>query len=373
MTAFRGDPNFDHGRAEGTLILLVNLGTPDAPTTGAVRRYLAEFLSDPRVIELPSALRWLLLHGIVLRVRPRRSAHAYQQVWRDDGSPLLVYANKQAEALSVHLASQATDAACSARVPVRVAMRYGSPSIADVLAEFRGQGLRRLLVVPMYPQYSGSTTGSVFDAIAAELRQWRRVPALRMVSEYHDFGPYIDALAASVHAHWQTHGQPDGLLLSFHGLPQRYLFAGDPYFCHCHATARLLAAKLDFPAERVHVSFQSRVGREKWLQPYTDQTFKRLAGEGVRNLHVLCPGFAADCLETLEEICIGGEELFKAAGGEQFTYIPALNDRPEHIGALADLVTAHAGDWLLDNGPELSLLDARKQRAESLGKNLETY
>lgn len=341
MTTFIADPLFDHARAQGTAVLLVNLGTPDAPTTSAVRRYLAEFLSDPRVIELPAPLRWLLLHCIVLRFRPARSAHAYAQVWDDDGSPLLSISLKQAHALELRLADKGF------AVPVRVAMRYGNPSIKDVLAQFRGQGLRRLLVLPMYPQYSGSTTGSVWDALGLELSQWRWVPELRFINSFYDDGGYIDALAASVLAHWDTNGGPgDRLLMSFHGLPQRYLMAGDPYFCHCQMTARLLSERLGLDAGHWQVSFQSRVGREQWLTPYTDATFEQLGRAGVGKLDVICPGFSADCLETREEIAITGREQFVGAGGQQFSYIPALNDNAAHINALANIVLQRSQDWL---------------------------
>lgn len=354
MTRFKGDPSFDHARTEGTLVLLVNLGTPAAPTTAAVRRYLAQFLSDPRVIELPSVVRWLLLHGVILRIRPARSARAYQQVWSSAGSPLLTIGLQQAEALERALHAD------DWHVPVRLAMRYGEPSIEQVLSEFRGQGLKRLLVLPLYPQYSGSTTGSVFDALADEFKSWRRVPELRFVSEYHDHGGYIEALAGQIRAASIDFDDPQSrLLMSFHGLPRRYLFAGDPYFCHCQMTARLVREALGVDESRALVTFQSRVGREPWLQPYTDNTLEQLARDGVKRLYVTCPGFAADCLETLEEIAIAGKSAFLEAGGEHFEYLGALNDGPAHINALKDIVYTRTEDW---RGPQASA-DALSERA----------
>lgn len=332
MGIFIGDADFDHTSSEGTLVLLANLGTPDAPRAGPVRRYLAEFLGDPRVIEVPRWLWMPILYGVILNIRPRRSARAYAEVWTEEGSPLLAIGKRQAAALEAELADRGVN------VPVRLAMRYGNPSIANVLSEFRGQGLSRLVVLPLYPQYSGSTTGSTFDALSKELTQWRRVPDLSFIQGYHKTPGYISALAASVRQHWDANNRPDVLVMSFHGLPERYLHSGDPYFCHCHATARLLAEALELSDEQWRVSFQSRVGREVWLQPYTDELLVHLAQSGTRRVDVVCPGFAADCLETLEEIAMGEKERFENAGGELLSYIPALNDGAAHIATLADLV-----------------------------------
>lgn len=338
MPRYIGDPAFDHAKSEGTLILLANLGTPDAPTTSAVRRYLAEFLSDPRVIELPPPLRWLLLHGVILRFRPARSAKAYKKVWTDAGSPLLSIGLAQAQALQDALRSDGFD------VPVRLAMRYGRPSVSEVLSEFRGQGLQRVMVLPLYPQYSGSTTGSVFDAVADELKRWRRVPELRFVNEYHDHGGYIAALARQL-AHVDLDDPQTRILMSFHGLPKRYLHAGDPYFCHCQMTARLVREAVGASEAQALVTFQSRVGREPWLTPYTDKVLEKLASEGVKRLFVTCPGFSADCLETLEEIAIEGKAQFLNGGGEHFEYLGALNTDDAHIAALKDIVQARTKDW----------------------------
>jgi ferrochelatase len=348
-------------------VLVTNLGTPDAPTPAAVRRYLAEFLSDPRVIEVPRWLWRIILHGVILRVRPRRSAEAYHKVWTAEGSPLLVIARRQAAALQ---------AAVSARLPgpVRVAlgMRYGTPSIASALRELHGAGVRRLLVLPLYPQYSASTTGSTFDAVAAELARWRWLPELRFVTAYHDDPGYVGALATSLREAREAAGEPDRLLFSFHGLPRRYFEAGDPYHCACQKTARLVAEELDLPRERWALSFQSRVGREEWLRPYTDHLLKEWGGAGVKRVHVACPGFSADCLETLEEIDQQNRGFFLAAGGESFHYVPALNDRPDHIAALAGLVARHVQGWpeadpARDPAAAASELAASRARALAMG------
>ena len=321
-------------------MLITNLGTPAAPTTAAVRRYLAEFLSDPRVVELP---RWLwlpLLHAVILRLRPRRSAAAYRQIWTEEGSPLLVYAARQATALEDALAQR-----WQAGVKVALGMRYGEPSIAAALASLRDWGARRVLVLPLYPQYSATTTGSTYDAVLEALAAERSVPDLRIVSCYHDHQGYIDALANSVRAARQQHGHHGRLLISFHGLPRRYCDAGDPYHQQCLETAKLIAARLEEAPENWAVAFQSRVGREEWLQPYTQNLLRDWAESGVRTVQVLCPGFSADCLETLEEIGIRAADLFRSCGGKSLHYIAALNDRPDHISALADIVTSHALDW----------------------------
>lgn len=334
------EPDYVHGSPECTGILVVNLGTPDAPTPAAVRRYLAQFLGDPRVIELPR-WKWLpILHAIVLRTRPRRVARAYASIWGEDGSPLLVIGRRQARALQERLAARAPG-------PVRVAlgMSYGRPSIPEALAELRRAGARRIVTLPLYPQYSGSTTGPVFEAVTAELARWRRVPELRFVQHYADDPGYIDALAASVRDHREAHGAGDLLLFSFHGLPTRYVDHGDPYHCLCQKTARLVAERLGLGTDDWRVSFQSRFGREPWLKPYTDETVAALGREGVGRLDVICPGFAADCLETLEEIAIGNREAFEVAGGGELRYVPALNDDPRHVDALADLVLRHARGW----------------------------
>jgi len=336
----QGAPHGAPQDAQRTGVLITNLGTPAAPTAAAVRRYLAEFLSDPRVVELP---RWLwlpVLHAVILRLRPRRSAAAYRQIWTEEGSPLLVNAARQTAALEDTLAQR-----WQASVKVALGMRYGEPSIATALECLRDWGARRVLVLPLYPQYSATTTGSTYDAVLEALAGERSVPDLRIVSRYHDHQGYIDALANSVRAAREQHGHHGRLLMSFHGLPRRYCDAGDPYYEQCLETAQLLAARLEEAPENWAVAFQSRVGREEWLQPYTQSLLRDWAESGVRTVQVLCPGFSADCLETLEEIAIRAAALFRSCGGKSLHYIPALNDRPEHISALADIVTSHALGW----------------------------
>jgi protoporphyrin/coproporphyrin ferrochelatase len=330
-------------------VLLVNLGTPEAPTARAVRPYLAEFLGDPRVIEYPRWLWWLILHGVILRVRPARSAHAYARIWTPEGSPLRVGSEKLAAGLQHRLASTEPG-------PVRVAlaMRYGKPSVREQIEQLQREGVRRLLVLPLYPQYSATSTGSVIDALADALKQLRWPPELRIVNDYHDDHGHIEALALSIERWWAAHGRGDKLLLSFHGIPQRYVEAGDPYFRQCQATAQLLRARLGLDDAQLVVSFQSRVGREPWLQPYTDLTVQRLAADGVKRLDVACPGFAVDCLETLEEIAMQNRDFFTAAGGSELRYIPALNDSEEQIASLAALVRRHTQGW-----PEFGVDTAR--------------
>ncbi len=321
-------------------VLLVNLGTPASPSRRDVRRYLKEFLWDPRVVELPRALWWVILHAIVLTLRPPRSARAYAKIWAADGSPLLSISLRQRAALQASLEQRL-------EVPVQVAlaMRYGAPSIAAGLHDLYQAHARRVLVLPLYPQYSATTTASVFDAVAAALRGHRWLPELRFVNHYHDHEGYLAALAESVRSHWQQHGRAERLLFSFHGIPKRYFLQGDPYYCECHATARRLAERLGLEPTQWTLSFQSRMGREPWLEPYTHRTLAALPAQGVRRVQVLCPGFSADCLETLEEVAMENRDVFLRAGGEAYEYIPCLNDRPSHIEALAQLVERHTQGW----------------------------
>jgi ferrochelatase len=320
-------------------ILLANLGTPDAPTPRALRRYLGEFLWDRRVVEMPRALWWLILHGIILNVRPRKSAKLYAEVWSPEGSPLLAIGRRQAAALAAELARRGRP------VVVALGMRYGSPSLRAALDELRERACWRVLVLPLYPQYFAGTTGSTFDAVAAVMMRWRRVPALRFIADYHDDAATLAALADSARAVWSRDGEPERLLLSFHGIPERYAAAGDPYADQCRRTAERLRAALGLDAERVVMAFQSRFGREAWLRPYTDDVLQEWARAGTKRVDVLCPGFAADCLETLEEIAHTYRDLFLRAGGERFRYLPALNDSPAHIAALAGLVERHMQGW----------------------------
>ncbi len=319
-----------------TGVLLTNLGTPDSAAVGDVRRYLKEFLSDPRVVEMPRPIWWLMLNGVILRTRPARSAESYRKVWTDRGSPLLFHSRAQADRLQ-----QALQQESDGPLRVELAMRYGNPSIADGLERLREANARRIIVLPLYPQYSATTSASTWDEVSRILRHWRWIPELRFINQYHDRPAYIEALAESVRQFQRVHGQPDRLLLSFHGIPQEYADAGDPYPAECETTARLLAEALNLEKERCHLSYQSRVGPRQWLTPYTDETLKQWATEGVKQVHVICPGFAADCLETLEEIGEENRGYFLDAGGQELHYIPALNDRPEHIGMLADLIREH--------------------------------
>lgn len=337
---YRGSPSFEHAEPERIGVLLVNSGTPDSPSTRDVRRFLGRLLGDPRVVELPRALWLPLLHGIILRTRPFRSARKYRRIWGEDGSPLLHHSRKLRDAVAQQLGQRVL-----APVAVEIGMLYARPGVDEGLARLRDAGARRILVLPMFPQYSGVTTGAVYDQVHAELARWRWVPELRFIAEYPDQPAYIEALRHGVSAHWAAHGRTDHLLMSFHGIPDQYFREGDPYFCKCQRTARLLADELNLAEGDWSLSFQSRYGPGKWLQPYTDDTIESLPARGVRTLTVVCPGFAADCLETLEEIAIENRERFLAAGGERFEYVPALNASPLHSKAIADLVTQHVQGW----------------------------
>jgi len=327
----------DHDSQPRVGVILNNLGTPKGPDTRSVRRFLKQFLWDPRVVEMSRPAWWLVLNGIILNTRPKRSASAYRKVWTEQGSPLAVITMQQVEALRQRLADTG--------VLVEPAMRYGSPSLRDGLRRLREQGATRILVLPLYPQYSATTTASTFDAVAAELRTWRWLPELRFVNHYHDAPGYIDALAGSIESHWQRHGKAERLVLSFHGIPQEYFLNGDPYFCECQKTARLLRERLGIAHQDMVVSFQSRLGPRKWLEPYTDQTLSSLATAGVSSVQVCCPGFSADCLETLEEIAMENRDVFIGNGGERYEYIPCLNDSAAHMDFLHTLVNQHTQGW----------------------------
>jgi protoporphyrin/coproporphyrin ferrochelatase len=356
---FRAEPQFDHrNHVARDGVLLVNLGTPAAPTSAAVRRYLAQFLSDPRVIEIPRALWLPILYGAILVVRPARSARKYREIWSDAGSPLAVHTARQAKLLSETLA---------ARGPgwrVEHAMRYGAPSIGSALDRLRAAGCDRILVLPLYPQYAASTTASTMDAVGTWMRSARNVPELRFAKHFHDHPAYIAALAAGVKRYWQAHGRGAKLVMSFHGLPQFTLERGDPYHCECHKSARLLAKALELGDNDWLVAFQSRFGRAAWLQPYTEPTLVRLAREGAARIDVVCPGFVADCLETLEEIGIAAKRAFVAAGGRELHLVPCLNDSPEWIGALDALCAEHG--WAARTESSAGALE-RQRRAAALG------
>lgn len=360
---YAAEPTHHHGRSgrATTAVLLCNLGTPDEPTAAALRRYLAEFLSDPRVVEIPRALWLLILHGIILRTRPAKSAEKYASVWLPEGSPLRVWTEKQTTLLRGYLGERGH------RVVVRHAMRYGNPSIASQLDALKAEGVQRVLVLPMYPQYSATTTASVFDAVYRWASQVRSVPELRFVNRYHDHPGYIAALAKRISSHWAHNGRPDKLVMSFHGIPKRSLLLGDAYHCECLKTARLVGERLGLQGDDLVVTFQSRFGKAEWLQPYTEPTLVALAKRGVKRVDILCPGFVTDCLETLEEIAMEARAAFMGSGGQEFHYLPCLNDQHEWIVALSDVVQNHLQGWDTLSLPDAAALAGQRERALALG------
>jgi ferrochelatase len=357
----RPEPHYQHGEAPKTAVLLVNLGTPDEPTTPALRRYLAEFLSDPRVVEIPRLVWWPILHGIILNTRPAKSAAKYATVWMEGGSPLAVWTRRQSEGVARTLSAAGHD------VLVRYAMRYGNPGLPSVLDALRAEGATRVLILPLYPQYAAATTASVNDKVMQWAQDVRRMPELRFVGEYHDDTGYIDALASRLQAHWLSQPRGDKLVLSFHGVPERSLHLGDPYHCHCYKTARLLAEKLGLQPGDMLVTFQSRFGKAKWLEPYTEPTLVALAEQGVKSVDVMCPGFVGDCLETLEEIAQEARDAFLEAGGERFEYVACLNDDPGWIQALSALALRHLQGWPTQPEADASLGRRQRQLALDLG------
>lgn len=362
MPRFQAEPAYAHGTPAKTAVVLVNLGTPDAPTAPALKKYLKQFLSDRRLVEIPKPIWWLILNGIILNLRPKKSAEKYASIWTPQGSPLRVHTEAQTRALRADFAEMGLG-----DVRIEYAMRYGSPGIAEVLDQLRADNCTRILVLPLYPQFAGSTTASVFDEVALSIRRWRNQPALRLVRNYHDHPAYIAALAGSIRDYWAVHGEPDKLVMSFHGVPRFSLDKGDPYHCECHKTARLVSEALGLPKERWMTTFQSRFGKAEWLKPYTQPTIEELAKKGVGRVDVVCPGFTSDCLETLEEIAMEVKSAFLQNGGREFHYIPCLNDRPQWIAALTEIATAELGNWLTIPrvSPEESRLCA--ERAKALG------
>jgi len=357
------EPAFKHGQVPQTGILLVNLGTPQSPTPAALRRYLGQFLSDTRVVEIPPLVWKVILHGIILRVRPAKSAAKYASIWMKEGSPLRVWTERQTTLLQGFMGEQGH------RVLVRHAMRYGQPSIGSQLSALKAEGATRILVVPLYPQYSGATTASVMDEVFTWGRQTRTLPELRHINRFHDDPGYLEALAESVRTHWATHGRAGKLLMSFHGMPERTLHLGDPYHCECLKTGRLLAERLGLSASDYVVTFQSRFGKAKWLQPYTEPTLRELGKAGVGRVDVICPGFVADCIETLEEIAMEGKDAFLSSGGKEFNYIPCLNDRLGWIQALSQLVAKHLQGWptMASQQADLAQLQRQSERARAAG------
>lgn len=362
MPRFESSSNFEHGRSASIGVLLVNLGTPDAPTSSAVRRYLSDFLSDPRVVEVPRLIWWVILHGFILRFRPSRTAKAYQKVWTDNGSPLMLYSQEVTDALRKTLVAHS-----SAPIRVTIGMSYGNPSIDAALAELYAHNVEHIILLPMYPQYSSTTSGSVFEAVTRSLSKRRWVPEFRFINHFHDAPGYIAALAASIREHWSEHGRGERLLFSFHGLPQQMLPDGDPYHCQCQKTARLTADELELDKDDWTVSFQSRVGRDEWLRPYTDEVVTGWGKSGSGKIDVVCPGFSVDCLETLEEIAMRYAELYAENGGGELRYIAALNSREDHISFLRDLVLESVSDWTSSvaiNSTDGGLEDSRRRAIE---------
>lgn len=341
--SFRQEPAFSHGTPATTAVVLANLGTPDAPTAAAVRVYLKQFLSDPRVVEIPRLIWWLILNGIILPFRSKQSAHKYASIWTPEGSPLKLHTEKQAQLLQAALTARGH------AIRVEYAMSYGNPPIPALLDKLKAEGCDRILVLPAYPQYSATTTASIFDTVFKHYTKVRNVPELRLIKHYHDDAGYIASLAESVRAHWAQHGRPDKLVMSFHGVPKRTLLLGDIYHCECYKTARLMATSLGLSKDDYLVTFQSRFGKAEWLQPYTAPTLEKLAREGIKRVDVMCPGFTSDCLETLEEISMEAREDFLAAGGREFHYIDCLNSTPQWIQAMADIVEQHTGGWPISN------------------------
>jgi ferrochelatase len=325
----------DHRKSEQkkkTGVLLTNLGTPSAPTASALRTYLREFLSDPRVVEIPKLVWMIILHGIILRVRPKKSAKLYQSIWTDEGSPLLVISKRLTKKISKIFMDRRDD------VVVDLAMRYGQPSIANALNSFQKQGIDKIVVLPLYPQYAGPTTGSTFDAVVDEIKKWRWVPSLNFINGYYDHPLYIKALANSITEHFQAYGKPDKLVLSYHGMPQYFLEKGDPYYCFCHKTTQLLMEQLGLEKDEYVLTFQSRFGKAEWLKPYTDATLEELAQNGCENVAIISPAFSVDCLETLEELIEENKAIFLNAGGKEYRYIAALNDRDDHCELITDII-----------------------------------
>ena len=358
--SLRPEPPMRHGTPSRTGLLLVNLGSPAQPTAAATRRYLAEFLSDPRVVEIPRLVWWPILHGIILRVRPARSAAKYASIWMPEGSPLTVWTQRLAQGLRQSFETAGDE------VLVQEAMRYGSPSVADGLDALRAAGATRVLVLPLYPQYASATTASIWDAVARWSGQARHVPELRFVNRYGDEAAYIEALAESVRSHWAVAGRGRMLVMTFHGLPERSLMLGDPYHCECHKTARLLADSLGLAPSEYKVTFQSRFGRAQWLRPYTEPALQEMAADGVERVDVLCPGFPVDCLETLEEIGLEAREAFLQAGGREFHYIPCLNASAGGVAAVAAVARRHLQGWPL-SPPDAAELARQRERALQVG------
>ncbi len=366
MAYYNPEPPFEHGDQLKVGILLANLGTPDSPTGAALRPYLRQFLSDTRIVEIPRAIWWFILHGIILRVRPKKSAEKYAQVWTPEGSPLLVHAQKQAQLLRGFLAQR-----IKSPFVIELGMSYGNPSIASAIKKLKAQHCDRILVFPLYPQYAASSTASAMDAVFRVLLKTRNQPAIRSIRHYHDHPAYIAALADSVQAHWQMHGgKPSKLVMSFHGVPKFHLLKGDPYHCECHKTARLLAEVLGLNKDEYAVAFQSRFGRQEWLKPYLANILEALGKAKTPRIDVICPGFSSDCLETLEEIAMEGKHIFQRHGGGEYHYIPALNESDAWIHAMTEITLENLHGWVSaewDTVRAKQEAEMTKLRAQALG------
>ena len=341
MAYYFGEKNYQHGSAEKTGILLTNLGTPDAPTAKALKPYLKEFLSDPRVIEIPKFIWQIILRIIILNIRPRRSAKNYKKIWTEDGSPLLNISRNQHKKVEKILKNEFKD------IVVVLAMRYGNPSIEKGLLQLQKNKVRRLLVLPLYPQYCAATTASTFDKITSILNNWRWIPEIRFINQYFEEKLFIDAISNSIKIAWKEKGKPQKTIFSYHGTPKSYLIKGDPYHCYCLKTTRLVRENLELKEDEVITTFQSRFGSQEWLQPYTDETLKKLPTNGVKDIHILSPGFSADCLETLEELAEENKDYFINSGGEKYHYIKCLNDSDDHINMIVELIKKHTLGWII--------------------------
>ena len=341
MVKYIGEKDYEHGSKEKIGVLITNLGTPDAPNKKELKVYLNQFLSDPRVIELPKILWQIILKLVILQIRPSKSAEAYKQIWTDKGSPLLDIANRQLNKIQSSFSSK------NENIVFEVGMRYGNPSIPDALLKLQKKQVRRLLVLPMYPQYCAATTGSTFDEVTNVLQKWRWIPEMRFINQYFEEKNYIEALSNSIKSFWKKTSKPQKIIFSYHGIPKRYLTNGDPYHCFCLKTTRLVKEYMGLSDDEIMTTFQSRFGREEWLKPYTSETLKELPKQGIKNIHIISPGFSSDCLETLEELEEENKEYFLESGGENYHYIPCLNDHDDHIDVFVNLIKKHTQGWPL--------------------------
>ena len=341
MVKYIGEKDYEHGSKEKIGVLITNLGTPDAPNEKELKVYLNQFLSDPRVIELPKILWQIILKLVILQIRPSKSAEAYKQIWTDKGSPLLDIANRQLNKIQSSFSSK------NENIVFEVGMRYGNPSIPDALLKLQKKQVRRLLVLPMYPQYCAATTGSTFDEVTNVLQKWRWIPEMRFINQYFEEKNYIEALSNSIKSFWKKTSKPQKIIFSYHGIPKRYLTNGDPYHCFCLKTTRLVKEEMGLSDDEIMTTFQSRFGREEWLKPYTSETLKELPKQGIKNIHIISPGFSSDCLETLEELEEENKEYFMESGGENYHYIPCLNDHDDHIDVFVNLIKKHTQGWPL--------------------------